>query len=114
VETALNALAEVESLLAVDTVLQRREDSLDASAGAAEEAVRVSFNRYQQGIDPFLNVLESQQRALDGRSAYLTARHARIENRIALHLALGGGFEQYPIATGHHAQDTTARTAVTP
>src|SRR5690606_17124059 len=67
-----------------------------------------------QGIDPFLNVLESQQRALDGRSAYLTARHARIENRIALHLALGGGFEQYPIATGHHAQDTTARTAVTP
>lgn len=115
VETALNALAEVESLLAVDTVLQRREDSLDASAGAAEEAVRVSFNRYQQGIDPFLNVLESQQRALDGRSAYLTARHARIENRIALHLALGGGFEQYPITTEHHPiQDTTARTAATP
>ena len=53
----------------------------------------MSYNRYQQGIDPFLNVLESQQRALDGRSAHITARHARIENRIALHLALGGGFE---------------------
>lgn len=115
VETALNALAEVESLLAVDTVLRRRENSLDASAGAAEEAVRVSFNRYQQGIDPFLNVLESQQRALDGRSAYLTARHARIENRIALHLALGGGFEQYPIAARQpDTQDTLARTAAQP
>lgn len=92
-ETALAALAEVESALAVDALMMRREMALDASAKAAEEAVQVSFNRYLQGIDPFLNVLESQQRALDGRSAQITARHARIENRIALHLALGGGFE---------------------
>ncbi|WP_193073176.1 efflux transporter outer membrane subunit [Pseudomonas sp. FME51] len=98
VETALNALAEVESMLAVDTVLARRESNLDASASAAEEAVHMSYNRYQQGIDPFLNVLESQQRALDGRSAHITARHARIENRITLHLALGGGFE--PVSPG--------------
>lgn len=94
VETALNALAEVESLLTVESVLERRETSLDASASAAEEAVQVSYNRYLQGIDPFLNVLESQQRALDNRSAYITAQHARIENRISLHLALGGGFER--------------------
>ena len=92
-ETALNALAEVESALAVDSTLTRREGALESSASAAEEAVSVSFNRYQQGIDPFLNVLESQQRALDGRSAQISARLARIENRIALHLALGGGFE---------------------
>lgn len=115
VETALNALAEVESLLAVDTVLARRETSLNASASAAEQAVEVSFNRYQQGIDPFLNVLESQQRALDGRSAQISARHARIENRIALHLALGGGFEHYPITPAQPApDDTLARTASPP
>ncbi|MEI2418198.1 efflux transporter outer membrane subunit [Orrella sp. JC864] len=95
-QTALNALAEVESALAVDALLREREAALDASAGAAEQAVHVSLNRYLQGIDPFLNVLESQQRALDGRSAYLSARHARLENRIALHLALGGGFEDEP------------------
>jgi multidrug efflux system outer membrane protein len=92
-ETALTALSEVESALAVDSLLSNREAALERSAGAAEEAVNVSFNRYQQGIDPFLNVLESQQRALDGRSAQISARLARIENRIALHLALGGGFE---------------------
>ena len=59
----------------------------------------MSFNRYLQGIDPFLNVLESHQRALDGRSAYLSAHHARLENRVALHLALGGGFETTPLPT---------------
>lgn len=92
-ETALNALSEVETALAVDSQLLARERALDASANSAEQAVSVSLNRYLQGIDPFLNVLESQQRALDGRSAQITAQHARIENRIALHLALGGGFE---------------------
>lgn len=92
-ETALVALSEVESALAVDSLLAWREGALDQAASAAEEAVTVSLNRYLQGIDPFLNVLESQQRALDGRSAQITARHARLENRIALHLALGGGFE---------------------
>ncbi|MGN1056194.1 MAG: TolC family protein, partial [Comamonas sp.] len=92
-ETALNALMEVETALAIDQLLLQREQSLERSATAAEEALRVSYNRYRQGIDPFLNVLESQQRALDGRSAQITAHHARLENRLALHLALGGGFE---------------------
>lgn len=95
-ETALTALSEVESALVVDSLLSNREAALDASASSAEDAVTVSLNRYRQGIDPFLNVLESQQRALDGRSAQITARHARLENRIALYLALGGGFEDTP------------------
>ncbi len=93
-ETALTALSEVETALVVDTQLMARVQALDTSADSAEQAVRVSLNRYLQGIDPFLNVLESQQRALDSRSAHITAQHARIENRIALYLALGGGFDQ--------------------
>lgn len=97
-ETALGALSEVETALAVDQQLTRRETASENAASAAEEAVTVSFNRYQQGIDPFLNVLESQQRALDGRSAQISARLARIQNRVALHLALGGGFESSPPA----------------
>jgi len=92
-ETALNALGEVETALAVENMLREREIALDRSADAAEQATDVSLKRYLQGIDPFLNVLESQQRALDGRSAHITAQLARLENRINLHLALGGGFE---------------------
>lgn len=92
VDTALTALSEVETALSVDDLLARRVAESDEAAEAAEDAVRVSFNRYLQGIEPFLNVLESYQRALDSRSATITARHDRLENRIALHLALGGGF----------------------
>ncbi|GAA5232571.1 efflux transporter outer membrane subunit [Verticiella sediminum] len=109
-ETALSALGEVETALAVDAMLARRETALGLSAGAAEEAVHVSFNRYRQGIDPFLTVLESQQRALDGRSAHISARWARLQNRIALHLALGGGMagEAWPGDPAPHAAHESA------
>lgn len=113
-QTALTALAEVESALAVDTILARRETALNTAASTAEEAMKVSLNRYLQGIDPFLNVLESQQRALDGRSAYLSARHARLDNRIALHLALGGGFEDEPLPAKPAAAATLPLTSPRP
>ena len=92
VETVLTALSEVETALAVDEQLARSEAAYEASAEAAEKSVSVSFNRYRAGIDPFVTVLQSQQRALDNRFAVLGARRARLENRIDLHLALGGGF----------------------
>ena len=103
VDTLLNALSEVETALAVDDDLARREAASAAAADAAERSVDISFNRYKAGIDPFVTVLQSQQRALDSRSAVLLARRARLENRIALHLALGGGFgtpETTPAFTG--------------
>lgn len=98
-DTALRAFAEVETALAVDAFLAEREAAFELAARDAEGAVDISFNRYREGIDPFLAVLESQQRALDSRSAYLAVRRARLENRIDLHLALGGGFsDPLPVA----------------
>lgn len=93
-KTALNALAEVETSLAVETMLTRRTNALHLASSNAQEAERVSFNRYLQGIDPFLNVLEAQQRSLDSQGAEIGAQLAKINNRAALHLALGGGFER--------------------
>ncbi len=97
-DTALRAFAEVETALSVDTFLAEREAAFEVAARNAGGAVEISFNRYREGIDPFLAVLESQQRALDSHSAYLAARRARLENRIDLHLALGGGFDDVPDA----------------
>ncbi|WP_084396589.1 efflux transporter outer membrane subunit [Henriciella aquimarina] len=92
VEAVLTAFSEVEAALAADALLAAREASLLKAADAAAEAQRIALNRYEQGVTPFLTVLESQQRTLDTRSGYLAARRARLDNRIDLHLALGGGF----------------------
>lgn len=90
--TALQAFGEVETALAVEAELRRSEEAFAAAADAAEAAITVSFNRYRAGIDPLLNVLDSERRALDARSAEIGARLSRLQNRIDLHLALGGSF----------------------
>jgi outer membrane protein TolC len=59
----------------------------------------IAQNRYAQGIENLIVVLESQRRALDARSAWLAVRRERLENRIDLHLALGGGFNVPASAT---------------
>lgn len=97
-EVALQALFEAETALAIDSNLARREAAFLAAADAAEQSLDISTKRYRAGIEPFFNVLETQQRALNARSAYLATRRERLTNRVNLHLALGGGFEESGIA----------------
>ncbi len=96
VGTVLDALTEVETALAVRDDINQRRQALCAGARAAQSAERVSLNRYQQGIEPFLTVLESQQRALNASSNCLSAGRAAAENHIDLMIALGGGFRDVP------------------
>lgn len=93
-EVALQALFEAETALAIDSNLARREAAFLAAAEAAEQSLVISTKRYQAGIEPFYNVLETQQRALNARSTFLATRRERLVNRVDLHLALGGGFGQ--------------------
>jgi NodT family efflux transporter outer membrane factor (OMF) lipoprotein len=91
-QLALQAFSEVEIALAAEAFLTERERSLEAAATAAESAARVSGNRYVQGVDQLIVVLEGQRRALDAQGALLSVRRQRSDNRVDLHLALGGGF----------------------
>ena len=46
----------------------------------------------------YLVVLDSQTRAVTAESEWLGVRRLRLENRVNLHLALGGGFESADLA----------------
>lgn len=92
VQSALNAFSEVESALAAESLLTEREHHLAAASEHAARAWHLSEDRYRQGIGDLLGVLEAQRRALAADSEHIAVRSARWQNRIALHLALGGGF----------------------
>ena len=87
--TALEAFTELENLLSAEQNLAKEEDFLQQAARAAEEASRLSWERYQRGVEGIFNALENQRRAFDARSRALLIRKQRIHNRIDLHLALG-------------------------
>ena len=90
--TVLNAFAEVETALANEQLLAARESRLSESSGLAEQALVLAEDRFARGLEPFMRVLENQRRVNELRSQQVEVRRLCLENRVNLHLALGGSF----------------------
>lgn len=89
----LRAYSEVETALAAETRLADQERWLEEAAAQAREAERQAVDRYRNGLVEYVTVLEAQRRTFDAERQLLTARRLRLDNRVDLYLALGGGFE---------------------
>ena len=93
-QTALEAFREVEAALAADVSLAKQETFLASELEQAALAERQAERDYSEGINPnILSVLEAQRRANNARASMIRLRNQRLQNRIDLHLALGGDFQ---------------------
>ena len=92
--TALQAFAEVETALAAEEFLMAREGHLETSVEQSRAAESLADDRYRIGLDDYITVLNSQRLALQAEGDLIAARRQRLENRVDLYLALGGGFDQ--------------------
>jgi multidrug efflux system outer membrane protein len=92
-QTVLTAFSEVETALANERHLASRAQSLQEAVRLAREADQAARADYASGIGDLLTVLAAQTRLLQARSQQLTIQRLRLENRIDLHLALGGDFQ---------------------
>ncbi len=93
-QTALAAFREVEATLAADRSLAAQENFLASELEQAALAEKQAERDYSEGINPnILSVLEAQRRANNARASMIRLRNQRLQNRIDLHLALGGDFE---------------------
>lgn len=92
-DAVLQAFGEVETALSVESLLRDRLRELEESAAEARAARKQAKLRYRHGQGGVLTVLETERRILDVKSRILTLQHLLLDNRIDLHLALGGGFD---------------------
>ena len=92
----MTAYAEVETALAADGYYADRVGHLETAVEQARAAERLAEERYLAGLDNYITVLESQRSAVQAEGDLIAARRLRLENRVDLYLALGGGFEQLP------------------
>jgi len=93
-QAVFTALGEVESALAAEGFLVAREEALAASAEQAHAARRIARERYAKGLAGITTLLDAQRNELNASSQLLAVRRLRLENRVDLYLALGGGFER--------------------
>lgn len=89
--TLLTAYLEVENALDGEQLLAEREAALRISLSEAQRAEERLEQRYVEGLATILQLLDAQSRRINAEGQLITARKDRLTNRVALHVALGGG-----------------------
>lgn len=88
----LDSYREVESALAAEDVLAEQERALGDAVSQSVAAREQAEERYRLGLTDIITVLSAQRSAFNAESQLLSVRRSRLDNRVDLHLALGGGF----------------------
>lgn len=91
--TALAALRDVEDNLDQVQVLAERELILERAAEESSTAYILSQLQYAEGEIALIDVLNIQQRLFAAERNLVSIRRARVEQWVALNLALGGSWE---------------------
>ena len=91
-KVVLDAFGEVEQALVAEMFLSERERAGKSAAGLAKEAAERAGEEYSAGTGDVLTLIDATQRMIDSASQYVAIRRLRLENRVDLHLALGGDF----------------------
>lgn len=95
----LRAFFEVENALDAEQRLKDALQHLDDAARYSREATELAQDQYNEGLVSIELVLESQRRQLAAESTFLAARRELYQNRVDLHVALGGSFDAAPELT---------------
>ena len=91
-QTLVQALQQVADAAASRQALQSRLTDAREARAKSEDAYRIARLRYEGGLDPFVNVLTAEDRAIAQRRAATDLEARALSLDAALVRALGGGF----------------------
>jgi NodT family efflux transporter outer membrane factor (OMF) lipoprotein len=93
-QTTLNAFGQVEDNLAVLHVLSTEAQQQDQATAAAQQTLQLFTNRYQGGVDTYLQVVVSQTTALNNERNDIDIMRRQLEASVLLIKALGGNWNR--------------------
>ena len=91
-QAVLEAFREVENALLSRVQLRERRERLMEYVKEAGATLEVAENRYKRGLVDYISVLDARQAAFSSEHELVAAELAILQNRVALHKALGGGW----------------------
>jgi len=89
-----SAFREVADALVAGETYDRQLVAQKANLTANQEYYTLAKERYQQGLDSFLTLLDAQRSLYTARQNYLTLQLSQLLNRISLYKVLGGGWKE--------------------
>lgn len=103
------AFSEVADALAMEGTVSDELKATQDLADATAESLRLSMERYNNGADSYLTVLDSQRANFSAQQTLISAKLARATSTVTLYKVLGGG-SQLP---GEQAEAQRAQTVET-
>jgi outer membrane protein TolC len=91
VRTSISAWREVEAAISADQSLEVREREFASAAAEARAAQELAEREYARGVATLFELIDAYTRRIDAERGLISARTDRVSNRIAYHVALGGG-----------------------
>jgi NodT family efflux transporter outer membrane factor (OMF) lipoprotein len=114
-QTVLTAFQQVEDYIASLRILSQQIDRQDKAVQAAQRYLDIATSRYQMGLDPYLDVLISENTLLSDQQTLVTLRVSEMMAAVQLIQALGGGWDiaQLPAASQVTSTGTPRQAANT-
>jgi hypothetical protein len=91
-ENTLAAFQQVEDNLAALRVLETEERQQRDAVASARESLQIFINRYQGGVDNYLQVITAQTITLTNERNEIDIQRRRMDASVLLVKALGGGW----------------------
>jgi NodT family efflux transporter outer membrane factor (OMF) lipoprotein len=98
-QSVLEAARQVEDNLAALRVLETEADQQHAATDAARQTLELFQNRYEGGVDTYLQVVTSQTAALQNERNDIDLLQRRLQATVLLVKALGGGWDAGKLPT---------------
>ncbi|OQV31596.1 efflux transporter outer membrane subunit [Alcaligenes phenolicus] len=96
------AFREVADGLASKSLLDQQIQSEKLAVTASLEAQTLAEQRFQEGMDDYLSVLDAHRSLYSSQQTLIRTRLARLSNLIDLYKALGGGWKEYTNSADHN------------
>jgi outer membrane protein TolC len=109
----LTAFQQVEDNLAAERILSQQTDKQKEAVASAQEFFNLEYDRYQTGIDPYVNVLTAQNTLLSDQQSLTNLQIQRMTSVVQLISALGGGWERSELATPSQVSEKNPANATT-
>jgi len=91
-QTTLTAFQEVEDNLAALRILEREAQEQQETTASAQESLQLFTNRYQGGVDNYLQVITAQTVLLANQRNDIDIKRRRMDASVLLVKAIGGGW----------------------
>ncbi len=112
-QTVLAGFQQVEDALAEVRILSKQVQQEQQAVDLAQEFVKLEIGRYQDGIDPYINVLTAQTTLLADQQTLNGIKVQETTSAVALIEALGGGWDRSQLPTPKQVAEKPTKSETT-